>query len=833
MRVALITPYSYTYPGGVGRHVEALSEQLLQSGHDVRLLAPYDPDDRLSRVLHRGARPQARPMPEHLVPLGRTAGLPLNGAVSNLAVFPKTVGLLSRELRSGGYDVVHVHEPNAPYVSWYATEAAHVPTVGTFHTYSTGAMVGRFTANVAGARRLYSKLSARIAVSEAARWTAQRFYGGRYRIVPNGVDLSAARPSNLRPHDELQILFVGRAEARKGLPVLLRAFEALRGAGIRARLTVAGATEAEVEPLLLERDGVEVAGRVDDDEKWRLLGEADLLCAPSLGGESFGMVLTEAFASGTPVLASGIPGYREVVTDGHDGLLVPVGDAVELGEALRSLALDPERRTRMAANARGSAERFAWPHVAAEVTEVYEQALEVPVPTTRKERIARRIGTLPTEPGPRVPPQRLPSLEPAEPSAGRKRAARAARRAVVGAGIVAGVGLTALALQRIGIESIGRALLAATPVWVLAAFALMCASMLLRAEAWHAILRAALPGIRVRRRDTARATMIGVLMSATLPARLGEPSRALIMSRRLGRMRERFPVVLGTMVSQTMLNILALAVLGSVMFATVGPVQRERGRARRRHDRPRRAARARAHGALDPPPRQADSLPARAAGRHGGKARDARGTPRPRGLPQAEARQLGRSQPARRLGDPVARLLPAAGGARARRARRYRRCGRRAVRRERHGRAAGHAVEPRRLPGRLRGRAVGLRGGQDERARLRDHPAGRRDRDRARDGDARARPRGHDLEGPAPARPARRAGAAPRLAPARRGGRGRGLEPNPRAGCPRARAQLRRRGAQRIVAQTASPSTLTPPGGTVPFGPAPVAIVAHTLPGFA
>jgi phosphatidylinositol alpha-mannosyltransferase len=570
VRVALISPYSYTYPGGVGRHVEALSEQLLASGHDVRLLAPYDPDDRLARVLHRGARPQARPMPEYMVPMGRTMGLPLNGAVSNLAVFPETVGRVGRELRTGGYDLVHVHEPNAPYVSWYATEAARVPTVATFHTYSTSAIVGLFTANIAGARRLYSKLSARIAVSEAARWSAQRWYGGRYRIVPNGVDLSAARPSSARPHDELQILFVGRAEARKGLPVLLRAFEALRNAGVRARLTVAGATETEVEPLLLERDGVEIAGRVSDDEKWRLLGEADLLCAPSLGGESFGMVLTEAFSSGTPVVASAIAGYNDVVTHGHDGLLVPVGDAVELGESLRSLALDPERRMRMSANARASAERFAWPHVASEVTEVYEEALEAPQPATRKERISRSIGVSSPEPGPRMPPRRLPSLEPTMPARGRKRAARLARRVVVIGGVALGVGLTTLALQRIGIESIGRALLAATPVWVLAAFALMCASMLLRSEAWHAILRAALPGVRVRRRDTARATMIGVLMSATLPARLGEPSRALILSRRVGRMRQRFPVVLGTMVSQTVLNIFALAVLGSVMFATVG-----------------------------------------------------------------------------------------------------------------------------------------------------------------------------------------------------------------------------------------------------------------------
>ena len=165
--------------------------------------------------------------------------------------------------------------------------------------------------------------------------------------------------------------------------MLLRAFEALRGAGVDARLTVAGATEEEVAPLLLDTEGVEVAGRVSEEEKWRLLGEADLLCAPSLGGESFGMVLTEAFASSTPVVASRIAGYRDVVRSRQDGLLVPPGDAVELGEALRDLALDPERRQRMARSARERAERFAWPQVAGEVIEVYEEALAQPQPATR------------------------------------------------------------------------------------------------------------------------------------------------------------------------------------------------------------------------------------------------------------------------------------------------------------------------------------------------------------------------------------------------------------------------------------------------------------------
>ena len=573
MRIALVSPYSYTYPGGVGRHVEALAHELLREGHDVRLLAPYDPDDRLARVSHRGARPDARPAPDYLIPLGRTVGLPMNGAVSNVSVTPYAVATLGRELRHGGYDVVHVHEPNAPAVSWHAVEAARSPLVGTFHCYSTS----RFSNNVAalaGARRLYNKLHVRVAVSEAARWTAERFYGGRYRIVPNGVDLEAARPHEDKPADStLRLLFVGRAEERKGLPILLRAFEGLRAIGVDARLTVAGATPEEVQPFLLDQEGIDITGRVTEEEKWSLLAQADLLCAPSLGGESFGMVLTEAFASGTPAVCSDIAGYRDVARDGLEGVLVPPGDPTALGEALHDLAGDPERRAAMREHALERAKRFAWPRVAGDLVSLYEEAAAVPEPSSAAQRLAVRAGVRSADLGPRAPARRIPSLEPADPGAGRRNAFRVARRAAVVGCAALGLGLTALALDHIGLKPIGNALLAATPVWVLVAFALMCASMLIRAEAWHAVLRAALPNARVRRRDAARGTMIGVLMSATLPARLGEPSRALIVSRRLGRVRERFPVVLGTLVAQTFLNLVALVILGIVMFSTIGLFQ--------------------------------------------------------------------------------------------------------------------------------------------------------------------------------------------------------------------------------------------------------------------
>ena len=198
MRIALVSPYSYTYPGGVGRHVEALAHELLREGHDVRLLAPYDPDDRLARASHRGARPEraarAR-LPDPARPHGRAARR--TARCRTCRSRPYAVATLGRELRHGGYDVVHVHEPNAPLVSWYAVEAARSPVVGTFHCYSTSSVSNNIAA-LAGARRLYNKLHVRVAVSEAASWTAERFYGGRYRIVPNGVDLNAARPARRR-----------------------------------------------------------------------------------------------------------------------------------------------------------------------------------------------------------------------------------------------------------------------------------------------------------------------------------------------------------------------------------------------------------------------------------------------------------------------------------------------------------------------------------------------------------------------------------------------------------------------------------------------------------
>ena len=749
----------------MNRHVEALAEEFLGRGHRVRVLAPFDPPDRVSRVLHRAAA-EPREIPDYFIPLGRSIGVSSNGAVSNLSPFPGG-GVVAprRELRDG-FDVIHVHEPVVPFVGWNATLGARTPVVGTFHAYSTRALPNHI-ASLLGARRVFNRLSARIAVSEAAAWTGRRWFGGHYEIVPNGVDVAAA-PAEPKPAaGELRVVFVGRPEERKGLPVLLTAFGAL-AEHVPCRLTVIGAEREDVLRYLADPETmrwIDVHGRVSGETLWRSLHEADVLCAPSLSGESFGMVLTEAFAAGTPVIASAIAGYSDVVTDGVDGVLVPPADPQRLAEELQRAHHEPERLAAMGAAARESAQRYAWPRVADQVTEVYERAIEAPEPRGAAERVVRWAGLQPADGKPRRSPQRLPSLDPPLASGGSRRR-RVARRVGLGVAGALGLGLTALAAQKIGVDKVVSSIVRSDVTWVLVACALMALSLFFRAASWYWIARAALPNRSIRRRDVTSATMIGVLMSATLPARLGEPARAMTLARRTGRMRETFPVLLGTLVSQTLLNLVALLMLGAIIVSTT-PLF---------HSGTQKIF----AFSLVPLVLLVVVLVAPALMRRGGNGRLARigaamrgalvqVRARPGRLPRSAARHRRLGRTARRLGDPARRLLGAAvrfGPGRASRDRRRRRG---PLRRQRHRGRAGDAVQHRRLPARRDQRpAHRLRRRHGRCPRLRRHPPGGGDRHRRRPRPPGPRPRGPHLERPSHPGPLGRPRPPPAPPPAAR-----------------------------------------------------------------
>jgi phosphatidyl-myo-inositol alpha-mannosyltransferase len=366
MRIGLVCPYEWTVPGGVGNHVRALAGELRRAGHQVDVLAPAE-------------RPVAEP---GFVGLGGSLAVPYNGSVARIAFGPRALARVRRAVGRGGYDLVHVHEPLSPSVGLLAVASSRVPTVGTFH-----ANLGRSLALAAAGpllRRAYDRLAGRIAVSASARDTWQGRFGGTMAVVPNGVApefFAGPKPLDALAGDGPTVLFVGRLEPRKGLAYLVRAFLRLKPAFPRLRLLVVGRDDRHTQDKLMAmvpprlRPDLVFAGAVPQADLPSWYASADVFCAPSLGGESFGIVLAEAMAVGLPVVCSDIGGYRDVVHDGTDGLLVPPRDPEALAAALGGLLDNPARLAAMGEAAAAAARRYAWETVAGEVAEVYRTAL--------------------------------------------------------------------------------------------------------------------------------------------------------------------------------------------------------------------------------------------------------------------------------------------------------------------------------------------------------------------------------------------------------------------------------------------------------------------------
>ncbi len=384
MRIAQISPYDLSYHGGVVAHMASLSKDLARRGHEVVLFAPR-------------SRPQTAPDVSGLevVPLGGSVPFNAGGSVSRISMSLKAARQMRRYLKSERFDVVHIHEPLMPFLGTTASVYSPWPAVGTFHAYSEKIHPGYLSLKPIFTT-VADKLDGRIAVSEAAKAYANRYFPHPYEIIPNGINVPRfespkPKPSEFRD-DAINLVFVGRVgEKRKGLRFLLGAYSTLRWRYPNLRLIVVGAGVPDRESwrMMGERgiDDVIFAGPVTDSELPAYYQHADIFCAPNTGQESFGLVLVEAMASGAPIVASRILGFEGVANHEQDALLVDVGDEYAIANAIRRIVEEPGLKERLVTNGHKKVQRFGWARVANDVIDFYHEVIakaRYPFPTYQR-----------------------------------------------------------------------------------------------------------------------------------------------------------------------------------------------------------------------------------------------------------------------------------------------------------------------------------------------------------------------------------------------------------------------------------------------------------------
>jgi phosphatidylinositol alpha-mannosyltransferase len=362
VKIGLVTPYVYPLPGGVNEHVRHLYEHLRLRGHDVRILTS-------SHGLQRASQGD-------VIRIGKGFSVPANGSVGTVTVSPRYLSQARAVLERERFDLLHFHEPFVPFLSPVLLELSNSVNVATFHAYGGFSLSYEFGSRFMG--RYADRLHGRIAVSAAARHFIDRYFPGDYKVIPNGVDVqrfARAVPIARWEDGTRNILVVGRLEPRKGLLDLLKAYRLLRSTGCSCRLLIVGSgpQEREARRYILTRrlPSVEFLGRVGDDEKAALYRTADVFVSPATGRESFGIVLLEAMAAGTPVVCSDIHGYKGVVRRGREGILVPPRKPKALAAAILHLLSDPALAAAMGAAGRERAEAYSWERVTAKVEEYY------------------------------------------------------------------------------------------------------------------------------------------------------------------------------------------------------------------------------------------------------------------------------------------------------------------------------------------------------------------------------------------------------------------------------------------------------------------------------
>ncbi len=374
MKIALVSPYDFAYPGGVANHIFALERQFTRMGHEVKVIAPA------SRAVSAFG--------DRFIPIGKPRAIPASGAITRITISLRLASRIKAVLEKENFDIIHLHEPFMPMLCTAVLRFTNTANVGTFHAFdgSPGYNFGRPISTIILKRRL-RKLHGKIAVSKPAMEFAGKYVPGYYNVIPNGVDLEHFSP-DVSPIDrfcdgKINILFVGRLEKRKGLGYLLKAYQRVKEEIANSRLIIVGPgirLRRKYEKQV-RRSGLEdviFSGHVDYDELPRYYKTADIFCAPATGRESFGIILLEAMAVGKPIVASNVGGYASIVAHGVDGLLVSPKDDKELARALVSLMIDEPLRQRMGAMGKRKAQDYSWERIAKEILNYYRRILSEP-----------------------------------------------------------------------------------------------------------------------------------------------------------------------------------------------------------------------------------------------------------------------------------------------------------------------------------------------------------------------------------------------------------------------------------------------------------------------
>jgi phosphatidylinositol alpha-mannosyltransferase len=365
IRIGMVCPYGWDTPGGVQTHIRDLTQHLIDEGHYVSVLAPIS-DDSISHE-------------DYVVNAGKPISIPVNGSVARVIFGPIASSRAKQWIASGDFDLLHLHEPAIPSLSLLACSAAEGPLVGTFHVstpkkkaiYAIGPIL----------EPIVEKLTARIAVSELARSTLKDHFETDAVVIPNGID--GQKFSNAKVLEEFSgdytVGFIGRfEEPRKGLQVLIDSLPIVARFIPNVKYLIAGPGESkdflkEIDPQL--RNRVKFLGRLTDEDKASFLKSIKIYVAPNTGGESFGIILTEALSAGTAVVASDIPAFEAVLENGEAGALFINEDSEDLAKTLVSMLKDDQKRNRLASNGKLSAQKYDWQVVAEQIESVYEMAV--------------------------------------------------------------------------------------------------------------------------------------------------------------------------------------------------------------------------------------------------------------------------------------------------------------------------------------------------------------------------------------------------------------------------------------------------------------------------